>query len=119
MHSSKSAAAKREAEIKKWPKEEKIRHIEYWSEKKTRTMLYEVITILKEQGWKTDWVPDKSNPGNNSTYVIWHKDGKDLYLGNYYIQSEQIGSFPWADPYVTRENILAALEGDTKKAFNY
>ncbi|HEY9703774.1 MAG TPA: GIY-YIG nuclease family protein [Allocoleopsis sp.] len=119
MHPSKSSASQREAEIKKWPKEEKIRHIEYWSEKKNRIPLFKVIQTLKEEGWNTDWILDESNTGNNSTYVIWKKGDKELYLGNYFIQSEQIGAFPWADPYVTKEHVLAALEGDTKKAFNY
>ena len=119
MHSSKSSASKREAEIKKWPKEEKIRHIEYWSEARDRIMLSEVVAILKEQGWKTEWEVDNSNPTSDSTYVIWNKNGDDLYLGNYYIQGEKFGAFPWADPGVKKVNIIALLNGDRKTAELY
>lgn len=119
MHSSKSSAAKREAEIKKWAKEEKIRHIEYWSEGRNRIMLSEVINILKEQGWKTEWKLDESTPENDSAYTTWEKGGRTIYMGNYYLQVEGIGAFPWADPGVKKENIIALLNGDRKTAELY
>jgi putative endonuclease len=119
MRSSRSSAAKREAEIKKMTKEEKIRHIQYWSEPKGRIMLSEVITILKEQGWKTEWELDESTPGNDSTYTTWEKDDSTIYMGNYYLQGEEIGAFPWADPGVKNENIIALLNGDKKTAYLY
>jgi putative endonuclease len=119
MHSSKSSASKREVEIKGWTKEGKISHIQYWSEGRDRIMLSEVINILKEQGWKTDWKLDESTPENDSTYTTWEKDGHIIYMGNYYLQGEKIGAFPWADSGVKKENIIALLNGDRKTAELY
>jgi putative endonuclease len=119
MHPSKSSAAKREYEIKDWTKEGKISHIEYWSTGQNRIMLSKVIDFLKEQGWKTDWKIDMSSPENASTYITWEKDGDIIYLGNYYLQGEKFGAFPWADPGVQKEHILALLNGDIKTANKY
>lgn len=119
MHPSKSSASKREIEIKGWTKEGKISHIEYWSTERSRIMLSEVIDFLKEQGWKTDWKLDMSNPENASTYIIWEKDGDIIYLGNYYLQGEKFGAFPWADSNIRIENLTALLNGDSKTANQY
>jgi len=114
---SKSDAAKYEAKIKKWSRAEKAEHIKYWSME--RTSLQFVIEVLKEEGWSTEGEVDLSNPGNNSSYMIWHKNEATIYLGNYYLQGETIPVFPWADPGVEIKHIRALLKGDNKKAFDY
>lgn len=119
MHSSKSSALKREIEIKSWAKEEKLSHVEYWSEEGKRIPLSEVINILKEEGWETKWQLDESAPENASTYTTFNKNNDVLYLGNYYLQGVKIGAFPWADPGVKKENILALLNEDFETAENY
>ena len=119
MHPSKSSASKREAEIKKWTKEEKIRYIQYWSEGRDRIMFSEVVKILKEQGWRTNWELDESTPENDSTYATWERNGCVIYMGNYNLQGEKIGAFPWADSGVKNENIIALLNGDKKTAYLY
>lgn len=119
MHRNKSNALKHEIQIKAWSKKEKIKHIEYWSTANNRITLWEVIEILESNGWQTSWEVDNSNPGNDSTYTIWKKGNDEIYLGNYYLEGEEIGAFPWADPHVKKDNIVSLLNGDKNSAHNY
>lgn len=125
--SSRSEASKQEYEFKKNTREQKLRIIDHLLGTKregedtehTRWHPLEILDLLKEQDWETDWEVDNSNPDNNSTYILWTKNDETIYVGNYYIEKERCASFPWKDPGVEQENIIAYLEGDTKNAFKY
>lgn len=125
--SSKSDAAKQECEFKKNTRDQKLRIINHLlgtvkegkSTEHTRYHPLELIAVLNEQGWSSEGIVDDSNPENDSTYVLWNKNNETLYVGNYYIEKEGFASFPWKDPGVEQENIIAYLEGNTKIAFKY
>ena len=122
--SSKSDAAKQEYEFKKNTRKKKLEIIDHLlgterngeDTEHTRWHPLEIIGSLKKEGWKTDWEVDDSNPDNNSTYIIWNKDDKQLYLGNYFMEMDG-RAFPWKDFNVEESTILAFLNGDIEKAF--